>query len=82
MLKFTNICFHMIQCLITLYLQHDEYSGVVKTIFTYISIKVGVQEGSECVDTRGVSGVGVGSRGFIGDRGGGVDVGRRQAGVV
>ena len=39
--------------------------------------KVGVQEGSECVDTRGVSGVGVGSRGFIGDVGR-----RRQAGVV
>ena len=59
----------MTQSFITLYLQDDEYSGVVKTIFTYIGIKVGVQEGSECVDTRGVSGVGVGSRGFIGDRG-------------
>lgn len=83
MLKFTNICFHMVQSFITLYLQHDEYSGVVKTIFTYIGIKVGVQEGSECVDTRGVSGIGVGSRGFIEDRGDGVDVGRRRkAGVV
>ena len=42
-----------------------------------------MKEGSECVDTRGVSGVGLGIRGFIGDRGGGVDVGRRrQAGGV
>ena len=37
---------------------------------------------TECVYTREVSGVGVGSRGFIRDRGGGVDVGsRRQARV-